>query len=186
MVRLIDVVFWVTLSLWLALAIMGGFAAMAIFPASREMPLSLVGYEAFLAAEQTDGRQLIAGHLVEQVFTASHVPRVACAALAALALLGQLALLKQPPWARLRLAVLAFALGTLLVGSMFTLPAFQSADRKYRALASTPDTVPLAIEMKPSVDEAHERASRVATAEVGTVLALIALSAFAAGGQRRG
>ena len=32
---------------------------------------------------------------------------------------------------------------------------------------------------------AHERASRVATAEVGAVLALIALSAFAAGGARR-
>lgn len=186
MQRLTDVVFSIALALWLALAVMGGFTAMAVFPAAREMPLSLAGYEAYLATEQTQGRQLIAGHLVEQVFTAANAPRVACAVVAALAILVQLALAKQPPFARTRLAILALALGTLLLGTMFTLPSFQSADRKYRALASTPDTIPLAIEMKPLVDEAHERASRVATAEVGSVLALIALSAFAAGGPRRG
>lgn len=185
MQRLVDVVFWISLSLWLALGVAGGIAAMAIFPTARELPISMPHYDALIAADAAQGRMTVAGHLVERVFTVSQTPRIACAAIAALALLTQIALAKKSPLGGLRLAVLAFAGGALLLGAAYAMPDFQSRDGQFRALAATPDTLPLALEMKPELDAAHERASRVATAEVGAVLALIAFSAFAAGGARR-
>lgn len=187
--RLVDVVMWVALSLWLALSLAGGIAAMAEFPAARELPLSMQGYEPFIAAEPVLGRQLVAGHLVERVFAVAEAPRLACAALTALALLAQLALSRKPAFARLRLSALAIGAAALLAGAFFALPAFQEQDRAYRLAAGADggSGIAQAVERKPEVDLAHERASRISTIEVAAVLSLVVLSALAqSGAPRRG
>jgi hypothetical protein len=185
MQRLVDVVYWIALTLWVSLAIAGGLAAMAIFPAARELPLSMQGFEPFVANEPQLGRQLVAGHLVERVFAVAEGPRMVCAALAGLALLAQLALVRKPMLPRSRLLALAVASIALLVGAFSSLPNFQAADRNYRATAAADGAASPAVEeRKAEVDAAHALATRVSSTEVGALLLLVALSALAAGGAK--
>jgi hypothetical protein len=187
MLRLANVVFWIALSLWLSLAMVGGIAAMAIFPAARELPLSMEGYEGFIAVEPVMGRQLVAGHLVERVFALADMPRLICAIVCGLALLTHLALTRKPPLARTRLVALAVGSGALLVGTFYALPAFQAKDRAYReaaAIQGDAATQKARVRHK-EVTVAHEIASNVASAEVGAVLALIVLSSIASVGAGR-
>lgn len=183
--RTADIVFWLAAALWLSLALVGGLAAMAIFPAARDLPLSMQGYEPFIAEHETLGRQLVAGHLVERVFAISTAPRFALAALAAVALLLQLGRSSRPPLFRLRLSAVAIAAIALTTSTFFLLPRFQEADRAYRAAAIKAETIPEALAMKSEVDSAHENASRVATVEVVALLVLIGLSAAAGSGAAR-
>ncbi|MFM1805098.1 MAG: hypothetical protein RL136_1977 [Planctomycetota bacterium] len=183
MQRFADLLLWLSLALWLAFALVGGLAAMAIFPEARELPLSLEGYEAFIAAEPTQGRQLVAGFLVERVFTMSNTPRILAAVVAAIVLAGQLLTQRHPAHPRLRLAALALAGGAMLVSILWAMPAFQSVDRAYREAAAA-GQVEEALAQKPSVDAAHATASRLATTEVAALLALIGLTAISGG--RRG
>ncbi|MFM7261938.1 MAG: hypothetical protein ACKO3W_15210 [bacterium] len=186
-----DVVFWLSLMLWLALALVGGIAAMAIFPAARELPLSMEGYEAFIAAEPVLGRQLVAGHLVERVFDLAQTPRAILAAIATAALALGIAYAKRDsapqPLRRLRITALVCAIAALAV-SFVAIVGFRVSDRKYRdtAYEVTRDERWLteARFMKAEVDRAHTFASRVASAEVLSLLALAGLTA-AAGVRRR-
>jgi len=179
--RVADLVFWLSASLWLAFALVGGVAAMAIFPAARELPLGLEGYEGFIATNPEQARLMIAGHLVERVFQLSDGARLVLAAVTALALLGQLALAPRAGgFPRLRLAAAAVAAGALLIGALWVQPEFSERDRAYRAAARAGD-VEQANERKGEVDAAHATASRAASTEVGAILALIALSALGAG-----
>ena len=189
--RAASVVFWIALCLWFSLAVVGGLAAMAIFPAARELPISMQGYEAFLAAEPVMGRQLVAGYLVERVFEVALQPRYVLAAITVAAFVAQLIVAHREKCAeslrRTRIAALACAVAALLVGSVL-LVGFRVADKKYRALAGTEKLIAEAIATKPLVDTAHENASRAATAEVLALLALAGLTAAAAastvGGRR--
>ncbi len=189
--RAASVVFWIALCLWFSLAVVGGLAAMAIFPAARELPISMQGYEAFLAAEPVMGRQLVAGYLVERVFEVALQPRYVLAAITVAAFVTQLIVAHREKCAeslrRTRIAALACAVAALLVGSVL-LVGFRVADKKYRALAGTEKLIAEAIATKPFVDAAHENASRAATAEVLALLALAGLTAAAAastaGGRR--
>jgi len=185
--RTADIVLWISLALWLSLALAGGVAAMAVFPAARELPLSMGGFEPFVATEPVLGRQLVAGHLVERVFLLATAPRFVLALLAALALLLQHGRSSRPPLFRLRLATLAIAALALAAGTFVFLPRFRAADGAYRAAAIKAESIPEALAQKPAVDGAHEAASRVATIEVVALLALIGLSAAAgSGASRRG
>jgi hypothetical protein len=181
--RAADLVFWLSTSLWLAFALAGGLAAMAIFPVARELPLGLEGLEAFVASNPEQARLMIAGHLVERVFLLSDGVRLVLAAVTALALLGQLALAPRGAaggFPRLRLAATTVAAGALLVGALWVQPEFSERDRTYRAAARSGDIVQ-ANELKVGVDAAHATASRAATTEVGAILVLIALSAVGGG-----
>jgi hypothetical protein len=188
---LADVVFWIAIMLWLALALVGGIAAMAIFPAARELPLSMQGYEAFIAAEPVLGRQLVAGYLVERVFDLAQAPRAILATVATAALaLGIISASRDSapqPLRRLRITFLVCAIASLGV-SFVAIVGFRVADRKYRVLAYevTRDEkwIAQALSTKVEVDRAHALASRVASAEVLSLLALAGLSA-AAGVRRR-
>ncbi len=189
--RAASVVFWIALCLWFSLAVVGGLAAMAIFPAARVLPISMQGYEAFLAAEPVMGRQLVAGYLVERVFEVALQPRYVLAAITVAAFVTQLIVAHREKCAeslrRTRIAALACAVVALVVGSVL-LVGFRVADKKYRALAGTEKLIAEAIATKPLVDTAHENASRAATAEVLALLALAGLTAAAAastaGGRR--
>jgi hypothetical protein len=188
---LADVVFWIAIMLWLALALVGGIAAMAIFPAARDLPLSMEGYEAFIAAEPVLGRQLVAGYLVERVFDLAQTPRAILATVATAAFVLGIVFASRDsapqPLRRLRIAALFCAIAALGV-SIVAIASFRVAERKYRVMAYevTRDEKWLAqaLATKTEVDRAHTFASRVASAEVLSLLALAGLSA-AAGARRR-
>ncbi len=180
MQRLADTLFWTFASLWLAAALAGGIAAAAIFPAALELPLSLTGYEAFIAADPEHGRQLVAGHLVEQVFALTGGMRSVLAPLTALALLAQLALAPRAAMQRTRLIAVALAALALLAGSFWSQPRFAEEVSVYRAAART-GSIEEAAAMKPALDAAHVRATRVASTEVVALLGLILVSAWTAG-----
>ena len=117
--RAASVVFWIALCLWFSLAVVGGLAAMAIFPAARELPISMQGYGAFLAAEPVMGRQLVAGYLVERVFEVALKPRFVLAAITVAAFVAQLILAHRQkctePLRRTRIAALACAVVALVL-----------------------------------------------------------------------
>lgn len=185
MLRTASALFFVSAAMWLAFAVAGGLAAAAIFPKARDLELSLAGYEAFLAAHPSEGKMLIGGFFAERVFILAQWPRIGAAALAAVALAVHLRLAPAEPLRRTRLAALAVAGAALLFGSFWVIGDFRARDAAYRDLARTPGSVEKAIALKPELDAAHALASRTMTVEVGAVLALLALSAFARGGQPR-
>lgn len=164
----------VAVGLWLALAIAGGVAAAAIFPAARSLELSLAGYEAFLAAEPELGRTLVAGYLAERVFDLTGPLRTGLALAAAALVVAAL------PWRALRpvhiaaALALAIALTGLFVGRFVSERDFRSEDAAYRALAKA-GQIDAARAKKPSVDAAHDSASRLASTEALALLALVAL-----------
>lgn len=188
MQRIADIVFWLAIMLWFALAVVGGVAAMAIFPAARELPLSMAGYESFIAAEPVLGRQLVAGFLVERVFGLAELPRLAFATIAAAAVVAQCLIARRAngvePLRWLRIAALVCAYAALIV-SLVSIVGFRVTDAKYRALASEERWRAEALATKPVVDDAHAFASRAATAEVISLLALAGLTAAGIGGRRR-
>lgn len=181
--RILGALIGVMLAAWLALATAGGLAAAAVFPISRTLPISLAGYERYLAANPELGRMLVAGHLVESVFVLTDRvrPFVALAAVTMLAL-GTLAGHATAGARRLLAVACSAALlgaGASLAGSLHFQPAFQLVDAGYRDAARSSDTEE-ALRRKALVDAAHASASRVATLEAVAVLAAIA--AFAAAG----
>ena len=184
MLRVADIVFWIATVAWVALAGAGGVAAAAIFPRARELELALAGYEAFLTAHPEEGRMLIAGFFAERVFLLTETPRLACASVAAAALVAQIRLAPTAPLRMTRVAALAIAASALLLGSFWATPDFRRLDGTYRELARTPGQVDAAIAAKPALDAAHGRASNIMTAEVLALLGLVGISAFAAGGAR--
>ena len=188
MLRFADIVFWIAIMLWFALAVVGGVAAMAIFPAARELPLSMAGYESFIGAEPVLGRQLVAGFFVERVFGLAQVPRAAVAALTVAALAAQLVLLHRAGAVEslrgLRIAATTCALAALAVGFLAIID-FQIADRRYRGLAQDERTLAEALVAKAVVDREHAFASNVMTAEVVSLLALAALTAASTRRNRR-
>jgi hypothetical protein len=185
MQRIADVVFSLSVSLWLALAVVGGIAAMGIFPTARTLDISLAGYEAFLAAHPEEGRMLVAGHFAERIFMLAETPRLVCAVVAALALAVQLAAsVRAPTFKKTRVAALIAAAGALAFSAFSATSAFRSLDATYRGLASNAATIADAIALKPQLDAAHALASRTMTVEVVALLVLITLSAIAAEGSR--
>ena len=188
MQRVADIVFWLAIMLWFALSVVGGVAAMAIFPAARELPLSMAGYESFIAAEPVLGRQLVAGFLVERVFELATEPRLILATVAAAALVAQCWFAYRAdvrePLRGLRVVALVCAFAALLV-SLVAIAGFRGVDKKYRVLASEDRFRAEALATKPFVDDAHAFASRAMTAEVGSILALAGLTAAGIGARRR-
>ena len=178
--RLADTAFWLLVSLWLALALAGGIAAAAIFPASRELALSLEGYQGFIAANPEQGRMLVAGHLAERVFQLTDGARLALAPMTALALLCQLAFNPRAPHQKKRLLAVAVAAAALLTASFWSQPAFSAKDAAYREAARS-GRMDEAAALKVEVDAAHTVASRVASTEAIALLALIAMSAWSVG-----
>ncbi len=164
----------IAVGLWLGLAIAGGVAAAAIFPAARELDLSLAGYEAFLAAEPELGRMLVAGHLAERVFDLTGPLRTALGLVAAALVVAAL------PWRSLRpvhiaaALALGIALTGLFVGRFVSERDFRSEDAAYRALALSGD-IEAARAKKPAVDGAHDAASRLASTEALALVALVGL-----------
>jgi len=191
MQRIFDAFFWTLVALWFALAVSGGIAAMAIFPAARGLPLSLEGYEGFIAAQPEEGRMLVAGFLAERVFAITEGARLVLAPLTVCALLAQFAVAGRggSSFQRSRLLAIAVASVSLLSGVFWSMPGFTAKDAEYRAAART-GNAEAALAIKPDVDAAHERASRVAGAECMALLALIVLSSASIGrggaGGRRG
>lgn len=174
--RLLDAGYWMLLAAWFALAVAGGLAAAAMFPAARELPLALDGYEAFIAARPDEGRMLVAGHLAEAVFTLAGRLSLVVAPLALALLALRLAVDR---WRGLLVLAVPAAIATaaLLHGQLRATPSFREIDGLYRAAARAGD-LEVATVRKEEVDAAHASASRAASLEAGAVLALIAVSGF--------
>ena len=164
----------IAVGLWLGLALAGGVAAAAIFPAARELDLSLAGYEAFLAAEPELGRMLVAGHLAERVFDLTGPLRTVLGLVSAALVVAAL------PWRSLRpvhiaaALALGIALTGLFVGRFVSERDFRSEDAAYRSLARAGD-IDAARAKKPAVDGAHDAASRLASTEALALVALVGL-----------
>ncbi len=175
MSRLLAALLAVLLALWLACALAGGLAAASIFPASRELPLSLSGYEAFIAAQPEPGRMLVAGFLAETVFDTANRLQLALASCAlVLMLLQHAAEGGFPRRIGLRGSALALALAAFAALYFWAQPAFRDADATYRA-AALEGHVDAALALKPAVDSAHALASNCAKVEVLALLVVIAL-----------
>jgi hypothetical protein len=178
---------FVGLSLWLALAVAGGLAAAAIFPAAKSLPISLAGFEAFAAERPEEARVLAAGHLVERVFELTGAARCVLGSLAVAATIAcALAVprVEGSPQRRTKLVAIAallalVALAAAIAGTLVVQPEFQSQDRAYRDAARAADFA-AADTLKREVDASHLAASRIATAEVLSILLAIPLLALGA------
>ncbi len=171
----------ILLALWLALLLAGAIAAATIFPVARETPLALDGYQAFVLTDETQGRMLIAGVLVQNVFVFTAKARLW------IALLAVSFVMLCAPWKclmcadRVRVSASAAALIALLFGVFWAQPQFTRVDAEYRDAARAGD-IEQAHSLKPAVDSAHHNASRLASLEVVALLIVIGAS----GASRRG
>jgi hypothetical protein len=178
---------FVGLALWLALAVAGGLAAAAIFPAAKSLPISLAGFEAFAAERPEEARVLAAGHLVERVFDLTGLVRCTLGAMVLGALVAcALAVPRVGATSQRRTKLVAIAalvagigLACAAVGTFVVQPEFQSQDRAYRDAARAADMV-AADTLKREVDRSHLAASRTATVEVVAILLAIPLLALGA------
>ena len=183
MPRIFALVFLVLIACWFALALAGGVAAAAIFPAARELELSLAGYEEFIALRPTEGRMLVAGFLAESVFSFSNGIRLVVAPLSVVAFLALGSMGGRTGLLSLRGLAIAVASLTLMGGVLWVQPEFSARDREYRAAARAGD-VDAAEALKSGVDLAHGRAATFASIEA--IALLVAIAASAGSGRRIG
>ena len=170
--RFIASVFALLLACWLASAVAGGIAAASIFPAARELALSLAGYEQFITVETQAGRMLVAGFLAERVFETANYMQcwLAPCTVVVFIMLGI-----SGPRGSWRSAALLVAVSSFAALLWWAQPAFTAADAQYRDAARGGD-VAAALALKPAVDSAHALASNCAKIEVLALLVLIASS----------
>jgi hypothetical protein len=146
--RFIASVFALLLACWLASAVAGGIAAASIFPAARELALSLAVFE-----------------------TANYMQCwLAPCTVVVFIMLGI-----SGPRGSWRSAALLVAVSSFAALLWWAQPAFTAADAQYRDAARGGD-VAAALALKPAVDSAHALASNCAKIEVLALLVLIASS----------
>ncbi len=184
--RIIDIAYWISLAAWLAVVVAGGLAASAIFPTARDLPISMEGYEGFLAAEPALGRTLIAGFFAQSVFELTSRAQLILIPTFLIALLLRNATGLTPSAWRTKVGRLALsvAIGASLLLLCWTMPMFDRVLESYRAAARGGD-IASAASIKVSLDEYHSYSTALTTAIAMGLLVLFATSSLCAPFRRR-
>ncbi len=185
-VRLIDLAYWISLASWFAVAIAGGLAASAIFPLARDLPISMEGYEGFLAAEPELGRTLIAGFFAQSVFELTSRAQMLLMPIFLITVLLRSATGLAPSAWRTRVGRLALivAVGASVLMLAWAMPSFDRVLESYRAAARGGDAA-AAQNIKLTLDEYHSYSTALAIATAVSILILLATSSLCAPFRRR-
>lgn len=174
------VVFWIALAVWLSALIAPGVAAMSAFTTlpDPELGLSLEKFADFEPGAAAHGR-IAAGHVLEPIFTFSDLVQLMAGALALIALLIQLILLRGR-WTALshllRLGCVVLAVGLFAYRATMMTPGMNRDLRAYWDAAAAGE-IETAQKHRAAFDRIHQRAETMYS--ITLVLILIAIGASA-------
>lgn len=175
--RLVNVVYWTALVLWVSALVSAGIAAMNVFGTLVDAPIAWERYAAYPGAEH--GR-LAAGHVMEGVFFTVDLVQFAAIPLVLLTLGAQLMGLRMPlrrPANLLRCACLVTAAGLFAYHALALAPRMNRELRAHWTAAEAGD-VAAATAHRTQFNALHPVADTLLRANL--VLTLIAVAASAA------
>ncbi|MEC8559440.1 MAG: hypothetical protein VXY94_05125 [Planctomycetota bacterium] len=185
---LLHVVFWLTLTVWIALVVAPGLTGMTAFGVLQDQEVSVARYADFFAGDQEGMSRLTAGLITDPIFRWTSSAQWVLAPLALVVCLIELRTMRWVPgwsrWARVWLVGAAFAL--VVYHNVVMGPAMQDELDTYREAAAAMD--------RPTSEAAHERfetmhrdAERLYSARLLLLVGAVAGTAAgaAAGGGRR-
>ncbi|MSR41120.1 MAG: hypothetical protein EXS10_04375 [Phycisphaerales bacterium] len=186
MARIIDIGYWISLTAWFAVALAGGLAAAAIFPTARQLPISMEGYEGFLAAEPELGRTLIAGFLAQSVFAlTSRAQMILLPVFVIMVLLQNATGIAPSAWRnKLGRLALCVAAGATAISLFWSMPMFDQSLEAYRSAARGGD-VPAAMNIKVTLDEYHSYSTMLGTTTLLAILVIVLTSSLSAPFRRK-
>jgi hypothetical protein len=179
--RLIDVIFWLALTLWLATNLAAGVNAAAAFIVLPDASVLIERYGALPAAQQS---RLVAGLVTEPVFTIADLVQFVLVPVTVLALVVQLVGAggrRARVTNVLRSLCIAGAAGLFLFRAVTVMPDLNGHLQSYRAAAEGGDLERAATE-RAAFDVIHPQASDLYQGCAMLLVLAVALSAFAAGG----
>jgi hypothetical protein len=133
--RIVNVVYWLALIVWISALISAGVAAMNVFPALDGLPLQLEQYAAYPAGEHP---RLAAGRIMEGVFFLVDVLQFIAIPLTILALLAQFLIFRLPVKrisSVLRTAAIVIAAGLFACQATMIAPKMNRELRSFWAAA---------------------------------------------------
>ena len=178
--KLCNMVYWLALTIWLAVLVTAGVSAVAVFTTLGEMDVSLEAYAAFEPDESdvpNAHAHLAAGHVLEPVFTLVSFVQFAVIPLMLITLIAQFTVFQQKirrPANLIRTACIVIAAG------LFAFHALARAPQMNRDLnaywdAAKDGSVTAALEHRAAFNRRHPTAEAVLN---GTLL-LVVLATFA-------
>lgn len=182
-----SVIYWLALTLWVSVLVAGAVAATGVFSKLLHTDLVLADYQAF---DHTQHGRLIAGMIMEPIFTFIDVAQIVVAALTLLMLILQLTVVggigggQRREWKRpsnLVRSLCIIAATLLLAFRMFTItPAMNRELRAYWRAAQVGDSA-RADEHRQAFERNHPRVSKMYSITLGLLLISVAASAIALG-----
>ena len=182
MLRTANIIFWLALSLWIAALVSGGIAAYAVFGELPTMSMHLPRYHATPPAEHG---MIAAGHVMQTVFRVTDILQAIAAPLAILAMIIDVALLRdRRRWSSnlLRILCLAIAGAVLAYRAIDLTPRMDRELHAYWAAAEVGD-VEAAKAHRAAFTALHPRARMLMSTSLLMLLAAAGASAIALGAQ---
>lgn len=182
---LCNIVYWLALTVWVAVLVAAGVAAMSSFTTLPDPDLG-VTLDRFAAFDAAEHGRIAAGLVMEPVFTFVDITQVAAAGVVVLMAALQMTLFRGR-WKSLmnllRLACIAAALALLLT-RVFTISPDMNADLRLYWQAAEAGNAEQALTHRASFDAMHETASTMFRWTLISLLVCVAASAVALGPRR--
>ena len=178
--KLCNMVYWLALTIWLAVLVTAGVSAVAVFTTLGEMDVSLEAYAAFEPDESdvpNAHAHLAAGHVLEPVFTLVSFVQFALIPLMLITLIAQFTVFQQKirrPANLIRTACIVIAAGLFVFHALARAPQMNRDLQAYWDAAKD-GNVTAALEHR----EAFNRRHPTAEAVLNATLLLVVLATFA-------
>jgi len=175
--KIVNVIYWLALIVWISALISAGVAAMNVFPSLDTLPLQLEQYAAYPAGEHP---RLAAGRIMEGVFFLVDVLQFIAIPLTVLALLAQLLFFRLPLKRisnAVRAAMIVIAAGLFACHATMLAPKMNRELRSFWSAAET-GQVDEAQAHRRAFNAYHPRADAIL--RINLLLLLVAAGASAA------
>jgi hypothetical protein len=179
---LCNIVYWLALTVWVAVIVAAGVAATATFTTLPDPDLGLT-LQRFTDFDPAQHGRIAAGMVMEPVFTFVDLVQVAAALFVVVMLVLQLALFKVPLWSlsnMLRVACIAVAIA-LFAWRAFTMTPQMNADLRAYWRAAEAGQVETAMQHREAFDARHGAASATFRWSLVTLVLAVGASAVSLG-----
>ena len=186
---IVHVLFWLTLTCWIALVVAPGLTGMTAFRVLEQEGASIPKYQAFFADDQTGMSRLAAGLVTDPLFRLTSLAQWVLAPLAVVLCLIEFRPLKMSSgWAQaVRLPLLVAALGLVIYHNAIMGPRMAHELETYRSAAAAMDR-PVSEAARGRFDEDHRLAESLYSIRLllllGAVVATAGATAVASRGPR--
>lgn len=177
---IVHVLFWLTLTCWIALVVAPGLTGITAFRVLEQEGASIPKYQAFFAGDQTGMSRLAAGLVTDPLFRLTSLVQWVLAPLAVLLCLIEFRPLRMSSgWVQaLRLVLLVAALGLVIYHNAVMGPRMAHELETYRNAAASMDR-PVSEAARARFDEDHTLAERLYSIRLLLLLGAVVVTAGA-------